>query len=371
MTEWTATHLDQVVALKRGFDLPESTRTPGPYPVLGSSGISGWHNEGPVIGPGVTVGRSGASIGVATYYDGPYWPLNTTLFVEDFKGSDPRYIYYLLHSMDFTRYNSGSAQPSLNRNYIAGIEVSIPPPPEQRAIAEVLGGIDDKIAVNERTAGVCHEIAKLHYENASRDSSLVPLSALVTPILGGTPDRAVANYWGAPNPWASAKDVAACSYGTLISTDEQITDMAVTQTKARPISEGSVILTARGTLGAVARVCQATSFNQSCYAFTAERLPPGILYFTMRSASQQLVGMAQGTVFSTVNMKTFEHIQVASLSSQELGVLESSIAPLLDVIEDRLRENDQLRQLRDVLLPRLMSGAIRIRDGEEIVVDAT
>jgi type I restriction enzyme, S subunit len=85
MSEWRKVYLDEIAGLKRGFDLPEPQRRPGIYPVLGSSGISGWHDEGPIKGPGVTIGRSGASIGVATYFEGDYWPLNTALFVRDFK----------------------------------------------------------------------------------------------------------------------------------------------------------------------------------------------------------------------------------------------------------------------------------------------
>src|SRR5215475_6658993 len=125
MSEWRKVSLNEVVGLRRGFDLPEPKRRPGPYPVLGSSGISGWHDEGPVKGPGITIGRSGASIGVATYFEGDYWPLNTTLFAEDFRGNCPHYIYYLLDSIDFAAFNSGSAQPSLNRNYIAGIQIAL------------------------------------------------------------------------------------------------------------------------------------------------------------------------------------------------------------------------------------------------------
>lgn len=85
---------------------------------MGSFGITGYHDTSIATGPGVTVGRSGGSFGVVTYVPDDYWPLNTALYVIDFHGNDPRFAYYLLKSLDFTRYNSGSAQPSLNRNFI-------------------------------------------------------------------------------------------------------------------------------------------------------------------------------------------------------------------------------------------------------------
>jgi type I restriction enzyme S subunit len=119
--EWSSTSLSEVVTLQRGFDLPTQNRRTGPVPILGSFGLTGWHDATSVKGPGVTIGRSGGSIGVATYTTQDYWPLNTVLFVRDFHNNDPRFVYYLLKTIDFTAYNSGSAQPSLNRNYIAGI----------------------------------------------------------------------------------------------------------------------------------------------------------------------------------------------------------------------------------------------------------
>lgn len=371
MSEWRVIPLDRIVGLRRGFDLPEQERHPGPFPVLGSSGISGWHDVASIEGPGVTVGRSGASIGVASYFDGPCWPLNTTLFVEDFKDNDPLFVYYLLHSMDFSGFNSGSAQPSLNRNYIADIRVPVPGRPEQQRIAQLLGALDDKIAVNYRTAQSCHQLAELHYRDYSSGKPAIALSALVTPILGGTPDRASTEYWGGTNLWASAKDVAGCDLGTLLATDEKITDLAIERTKAKPVATGSVIMTARGTLGAVARVCQPTSLNQSCYAFTPGTLPPGVLYFTVLSAAEQLTSMAQGTVFSTVNMRTFEHIRVAAVAGDLLQPLEGRLRDFLNAVEIKLRENRALAALRDTLLPRLISGEVRVREAEKMIGDAT
>jgi len=157
--KWIDYTLAEVVTLQRGFDLPEHSRNHGSVPVLGTFGITGSHNVSKVVGPGVTVGRSGASIGVATYTDHDYWPLNTALYVRDFHGNDPRFVYFLLKSIDFTAYNSGSAQPSLNRNFVAHLPVSLPPKSEQRAIASVLGGIDDKIEANQRTCKLQEELA--------------------------------------------------------------------------------------------------------------------------------------------------------------------------------------------------------------------
>lgn len=148
--DWVKTTLGKFTTLQRGHDLPSATRISGNIPILGSFGITGWHNESKVSGPGVTVGRSGASYGVVSYSEVDYWPLNTALFVKDFHGNHPKFAYYFLKSMDFERYNSGSAVQSLNRNHIHPIEISIPPLPEQKAIAHILGSLDDKIELNRQ-----------------------------------------------------------------------------------------------------------------------------------------------------------------------------------------------------------------------------
>ena len=124
--DWSDVTLGDFVILQRGFDLPTTKRRPGNVPILGSFGVTGHHDTAIIQGPGVTVGRSGASIGVATYSPVDFWPLNTTLFVKDFCGNDERFAYYFLRSIDFRRFNSGSAQPSLNRNFVHPIPIRIP-----------------------------------------------------------------------------------------------------------------------------------------------------------------------------------------------------------------------------------------------------
>ena len=91
MDNWKPSTLGDFVSLQRGIDLPETRRKPGNIPVMGSFGITGYHDEARVVGPGVTVGRSGASFGAVSYSPVDYWPLNTVLYVKDFHGNDPNY----------------------------------------------------------------------------------------------------------------------------------------------------------------------------------------------------------------------------------------------------------------------------------------
>jgi type I restriction enzyme S subunit len=155
--------LGDFVKLQRGHDLPESKRRPGNVPVIGSFGITGYHDIAKAKGPGVTIGRSGASFGVVSYSPVNYWPHNAALYVTDFQGNDERFSYYLLKSIDFTNYNSGSAQPSLNRNYIYPIEIKVPCVPIQRKIAAILSAYDELIENNTRRIEILEEMARSIY----------------------------------------------------------------------------------------------------------------------------------------------------------------------------------------------------------------
>lgn len=155
--------LSEFITLQRGFDLPTGRRKDGPIPVVASTGIAGYHSEAKVEGPGVVIGRSG-SIGGGQFISGDFWPLNTTLWVKDFKGNDPRFIYYLLRSIDFTRFNAGAGVPTLNRNHIASLQVLKHDRGQQQRIASILSAYDDLIENNRRRIQLLEQSARLLYK---------------------------------------------------------------------------------------------------------------------------------------------------------------------------------------------------------------
>ena len=141
--------LFDAITLQRGFDLPTSQRKTGRYPVVTSTGMATTHDEFKVRGPGVVIGRSG-SIGGGQYITGDFWPLNTTLWVKDFKANNEKFIYYLLKSLDFSSFNAGAAVPTLNRNHLSALKVTIPDRITQDKIANILGALDEKIELNRQ-----------------------------------------------------------------------------------------------------------------------------------------------------------------------------------------------------------------------------
>ena len=123
---WQLGRLDDLVVLQRGYDLPATQRTPGIYPVLTAGGPTGTHCEFKVRGPGVTTGRSG-QLGSVYFVHEDFWPLNTSLYVKEFRASSPLHAYFLLQTLDFDLFNAGSAVPTLNRNHVHGLPVVVPP----------------------------------------------------------------------------------------------------------------------------------------------------------------------------------------------------------------------------------------------------
>ena len=145
MAEFREATLGDVVELKRGYDLPERERLPGSVPIVSSSGITAYHSKAMVRAPGVVTWRYGR-LGQVYYVTDDFWPLNTTLYVRNFRRNDPRFVAYFLRSLDFNAYSDKAAVPGLNRNHLHLAPVRYPSDIcEQQAIADTLGVLDDKI----------------------------------------------------------------------------------------------------------------------------------------------------------------------------------------------------------------------------------
>ena len=142
--------MGEVAPLQRGFDLPVNQMTPGPYPVVMSNGIGGWHSKYMVKGPGVVTGRSG-TIGSFHYIEQNFWPHNTSLWVTSFNGNEPRFIYWLYASIGLERFGSGSGVPTLNRNDVHDLRVGFPcDVVEQRRIGTFFSRLDHLITLHQR-----------------------------------------------------------------------------------------------------------------------------------------------------------------------------------------------------------------------------
>ena len=157
---WEQRKLGEVAPLQRGFDLPVSQMISGPYPVVMSNGVGGWHSKYAVKGPGVVTGRSG-TIGGLQYIEGDFWPHNTSLWVTSFNGNEPKFIYWLYSSLNLERFGSGSGVPTLNRNDVHDQLIGVPCNiAEQRRIGAFFDRLDSLITLHQRKLELLRNIKK-------------------------------------------------------------------------------------------------------------------------------------------------------------------------------------------------------------------
>lgn len=171
--------LGSVITLQRGHDLPNHMRKIGAIPIIGSNGIVGYHDEYKAKGPGVVIGRSG-TIGKVYFVEDDYWPLNTSLYVKEFHSSYPKFVYYLLQTIDYEKFNAGTSVPTLNRNYLHPLKISIPDNiTEQQEIVDILDKTNDEILKMNRHIEKLKQLRKnlsnnlLYQKHSQKEKQLV------------------------------------------------------------------------------------------------------------------------------------------------------------------------------------------------------
>ena len=198
---WREASLGEVIELKRGYDLPQRRRIMGSVPLVSSSGVTDYHVEAKVKGPGVVTGRYG-TLGEVFFVPSDFWPLNTTLYVRDFRGNDPRFVSYFLCGIEFSAFSDKAAVPGLNRNHLHQATVRYPTDiGEQRAIAHVLGTLDDKIELNRRMNQTLEEMARALFKSWFVDFD--PVHAKAT--LGPSATMKKSQRWWASTPPSSSR----------------------------------------------------------------------------------------------------------------------------------------------------------------------
>lgn len=353
---WMPTPLGKVVSLQRGFDLAKEARIPGPFRIL-SAGKSGeTHNEAKVKGPGFAIGRA-TNLGKPQWSDEDFWPLNTTLFATDFHGNDPRWLFYWFENADLTGFDSGSVQPMLNRNYIAGISINLPPIEEQTAIATMLRSLDDKIAANQTSISKIDEILRALWQKELSLSNIdVPLSSLASFINGKAFTK------GASGTGRVVVRIAEMNSGiggkTVFSDFDADPD--------NEVNPGDLLFSWSGTLMTKRWPYDQAIVNQHIFKV----VPNGQLdLWALRQAIDaqleyfQMIAAGKATTMGHIKRGDLDQeVEVPAQMSEETNQLGNSLWGLATSLEI---QNLQLARTRDELLPLLMSGRITVGEAEE------
>lgn len=375
---WRTATLGDLVRLQRGHDLAEMSRKPGMIPIMGSAGLNGFHNEARAPGPGVTIGRSGVgSMGTVSYTPAPYWPHNTVLYVTDFLGNSPRFVYYLLLTIDFRRFNSGSAQASLNRNYIQHIEVQIPPLAEQRRIAAILGALDDRIELSRQMDRTLEEMAQALFRSWFVDFD--NQTDLRETEAGRTPSA-----W----PIVHLDQLVICDPQTSLTkgTVSKWVDMAavpkngpcILSWEKREYAGGSRfmqgdVLLARITpclengktalVDILAEGEVAAGSTEFIVMRGRDRTPSAWVYCLARSPSfreHAIRGMTGSSGRQRVSAEVIRRFQVARPPEKILRRFGELTALLFSQISLNASQSRTLTALREILLPKLIAGHLRV-----------
>ncbi|MFA6107501.1 MAG: restriction endonuclease subunit S [Candidatus Latescibacterota bacterium] len=403
--EWREAALGDVIELKRGYDLPQQNRQPGTVPIVSSSGVTDYHSEAMVEGPGVVTGRYG-TLGQVFFIEQNFWPLNTTLYVRDFKGNHPRFVSYFLRGLDFMAYSDKAAVPGLNRNHLHQACVCVPVDSgEQRAIAHILGTLDDKIELNQRMSETLEGMARALFKSWFVDFDPVRARAdgrdpgLPKPLAKLFPVRLVDSELGEiPEGWE-----VGCfgDLGEMLRDQENPFDSPDTAFRHFSIPAFDDGQWPRDELG---ESIKSLKFRVSSDVILLSKLNPEIdrvwlvdvrpndravcstefLVLRPRSPVGRTFAycLARAPVFRqgieslvTGTSKSHQRAQAGSILGLRVvrprtalvEAFERMAGSLLERCLECRRESRTLTALRDVLLPKLISGELRVKDGARFI----
>lgn len=364
MGEWKEYKLGDVINLKRGYDLPSQNRKTGSIPIFSSSGITDFHIERMAKGPGVITGRYG-TVGQVFFSDGDYWPLNTTLYVQDFKGNDPRFIYYLLKAFDFEKYSDKSAVPGINRNDVHTEAVLIPPLPEQKSIASILSSIDDKIDLlhcqNKTLVRLAETLFRRWFvEEAEAGWETGKLGELGKIICGKTPSKKMHSYFGGSIPFIRIPDMHGKTF--IFDAADTLTEKGANSQQNKYLPPKSICVSCIATVGLVAMNAFRCQTNQQVNSIVPNKeIYRYFLYLKLSTMRDDLLAMASGgTATDNLNTGDFSNIEVIKPDDKRISLFHNRVEPYFDKIFANQTQTRTLTRLRDMLLPKLMSGDVKV-----------
>lgn len=346
--------LGDAVTFQRGFDITKSEQTEGEIPIVSSSGVSSFHNQWKANGTGVVIGRKG-TLGTVHYLKKNFWPHDTTLWVKDFKGNDRQFIYYFLKTLHLENFDTGSSNPTLNRNHVHKIKIFFPKDVDtQKRIAETLSAYDELIENNQRRIALLEKMADEIYREW-----FVRLRF---------PGNEKAKFIkGVPEGWEVKKlgSVLELCYGKALKDDDRVpgefhvygsSGVVGTHNEALVKSPG-LIVGRKGNVGSVYWPDRGFFPIDTVY-FVKSELPNSFLYFLLRSMNfinndAAVPGLNRNQAYSNLFF-----LPPVPLINQYAKIADSQF----EMKRFLARQNENLTEMRDKLLPRLISGKLSVEN---------
>lgn len=369
---------DEFVRLNRGFDLPESKIVAGEYPVVASTNIKAYHNAYKVKPPVVVTGRSG-SLGKVQYIDSKCWPLNTSLYSKDFRGNNPKYIYYFLQTMHLEQYNAGAGVPTLNQNHLQRLKIVVHDIDEQKKVSDILSAYDNLIENNNKRIRLLEQMAEnLYkewfvrfrfpgYEDTEFEDGMPrgwvreKIGLHYNTCSGGTPSRTHEEYYTEGTiPWVKTGEI---KDGIIIHTDECITEAGIKGSSAKLLPQGAVVMAMYGVnIGMLAYLDSEMTCNQACCVFNDknEINSRHYLFHYLYSIRDYLLLIGFGAAQQNLSQDLIKKVKIVIPTAELIKEFDKQKEPLYQTIRALMMQNDKLIKQRDALLPRLMSGKLEV-----------
>jgi putative type I site-specific deoxyribonuclease len=341
--------LGDVIELAYGKSLPQRSRVSGRFPVFGSNGRVDTHNKSLVGGPGIIVGRKG-SVGEVIWSKQDFWPIDTTYYVKlKNPDDDLRYWYYVLKTLGLNKLNSHSAIPGLNRDVAYIKQVPLRSTLEQEKIANILGSLDEKIELNRRMNETLEQLGQAlfrHYfvdkaKQSNGNIQTIPLGKKFHPKRGRS---------------LQARDMI-CGDTPVISGglkpagfhNEANTTTPVITISASGANAGFVSVWGESVWSADSSYIDSTTTE---YVYT--------YYLFLKNKQKEIYDMQTGSGQPHIYPKHIELLEIANLPDCDFNDFEQRVRPLFDMIHKNKKQIDYLSNIRDLLLPKLISGEIEI-----------
>ncbi len=358
ISNWEKKTIGEFSPFTYGQSLPERIRVKhGPYLVYGSNGSVGNHDKALVNEPGVVIGRKG-SVGEVHFSKNPFWPIDTTFFVTAGENRDIRFTYYLLKNLGLEKMNSDSAVPGLNRDAAHNRTVLIPPLPEQRAIADVLSALDDKIELNRKMNQTLEQLARALFKHMFIDNPESEkweegtLGEDFNLTMGQSPPGSTYNEIGEGLPFFQGRADFGFRYPS-----KRIFCTAPT----RLANSSDTLVSVRAPVGDINMAMENCAIGRGVAAIRHKTCSRSFTYYQMLNIQNDFKNFEmEGTVFGSINKDSFRNLKFSRPSHNLIQEFEDTCYPIDQQIEINVKQNDTLVELRDTLLPKLMSGQVRV-----------
>ena len=362
--------LSELATIKYGKNQKKVVSDNGNIPIFGTGGLMGFASESLYDKPSVLIGRKG-TIGKVKYVEQPFWTVDTLFYtIVNTDVVIPKYLYYLMSLIDLDIYNEGTTIPSLRTETLNRLEFDIPSLEEQRKILSCINPIDDKIEINNAINNNLLEQASTLFNNAIQKSTSVGYAELgsLAEVKGGKRLPKGIDLVTTPNqhPYIRVRDLNNTVFASLSNDYEYVDDETQQSISRYIVSTGDLLISVVGTIGLTAIVdhtLNKANLTENCVKLTnIKNVTPEYLLLFLRS-SQGVEAISKGTVGAVqlkLPIKNIQSIAVPLLCDEELQSLNETLSTIFSQISANIVEIKQLADIRDTLLPKLMSGELDV-----------